>query len=93
MRSPFTAKPADTSPLNVRHAQTGERLAIVVRAATAKAFEVMATIVIKAWNLVVIKNLDKMMIVKLSVEELEGDGREIADGEGDVVPFYTRLCS
>jgi hypothetical protein len=64
VRSPFTAKPADTSPLNVRHAQTGERPAIVVRAATAKAFEVnMATIVIKAWNLVVIKNLDKMMIV------------------------------
>jgi diphthamide synthase subunit DPH2 len=70
VRSPFTPKPADTPPLNVRHAQTGERLAIVMRATTAKVFEVMATIVIKARNLVVIKNLDKM-IVKLSAEELE----------------------
>ncbi|KAN0067140.1 hypothetical protein V8E54_014787 [Elaphomyces granulatus] len=52
----------------------------------AKAFEVMATMVIKAWNLVV-KNSDKRMIVKLSAEELERDGREIADGEGDAAPF------
>jgi hypothetical protein len=81
---PYIYKPLDTSPSNVRHAQTGERL--VVRAAMATTFKVMATMMIKAWNLVV-KNSDKRMIVKLSAEELERDDREIADGEGDAAPF------